>query len=139
MCRRWVKEDEDCCLQEVVKPAQECLEWQGAGETVMKDRQASELRSKSTYQYCCSSICTAVPASICAVVMYICTAVPMHLQVGQLSLVCPLPPGWEWEEVREGSGGKVWRHAESGKTRDTSPMDPYFTELRDRRRRALAR
>ena len=113
---------------------QHSLEWQGSGETlyVMKDRalQARE-RSTSARQYCCSSIYTAVK--------YICAAVPPHLQVGQLSLMCPLPPGWEWEEVGEGSGGRVWRHAASGKTRDTSPMDPYFTELRDRRRRALAR
>ena len=78
---------------------------------------------------------------------------PSIQQVGQLSIACPLPPGWKVEnQVNEptqdtgppsdscsGLGKNFWRHEPSGMIRDIHPMDPYFIELRDRRRLALDR
>ncbi len=62
---------------------------------------------------------------------------PLLPQVAELSLAAPLPKGWT-EEALE--GGRIqWTHAQEGVTRDSHPLDPYFVELRNRRRRALAK
>ena len=77
----------------------------------------------------------------------------MHHQVGELSLMSPLPPGWVFEETaveqrnsvtlgdlsRAMKRHRLWKDKSNGAIRDSSPMDPYFIELRNRRRWALAR
>lgn len=58
-------------------------------------------------------------------------------QVGALSIRSPLPPGWR--EAVDDQGHKTWHNQSTGTTVHVSPMDPYFIELRNRRRHAVTR
>eukprot|EP00198_Chlamydomonas_reinhardtii_P011925 XP_001701262.1 predicted protein [Chlamydomonas reinhardtii] len=59
-------------------------------------------------------------------------------EVGQLACVAPLPEGWI-EQEEDGAALVTYRDARSGVVLDEHPLDQYFRELRDRRRRELAR
>ncbi|KAG2425176.1 hypothetical protein HXX76_013930 [Chlamydomonas incerta] len=59
-------------------------------------------------------------------------------EVGQLACVAPLPEGWT-EQEEDAAGLVTYRDGRSGLVLDEHPLDQYFRELRDRRRRELAR
>ncbi|KXZ47232.1 hypothetical protein GPECTOR_37g238 [Gonium pectorale] len=63
----------------------------------------------------------------------------MYIQeVGQLACVAPLPEGWV-ELEQPGTGFVSYKDTKTGVILDEHPLDTYFRELRDRRRRELAR
>ncbi|GFR42771.1 hypothetical protein Agub_g3732, partial [Astrephomene gubernaculifera] len=62
----------------------------------------------------------------------------MYIQeVGQLACATPLPEGWvEFED--KATGNIMYRDNRTAVELDEHPLDSYFRELRDRRRRELA-
>ncbi|GLI60139.1 hypothetical protein VaNZ11_002211 [Volvox africanus] len=63
---------------------------------------------------------------------------PYIREVGQLACVAPLPEGFE--EIPDETGtGAMYKDKETNIMLDEHPLDAYFRELRDRRRRELAR
>ncbi|GIM06763.1 hypothetical protein Vretimale_11029, partial [Volvox reticuliferus] len=63
---------------------------------------------------------------------------PYIQEVGQLACVAPLPEGFE--EIPDDTGtGATYKDKETNIMLDEHPLDAYFRELRDRRRRELAR